>query len=190
MDPQELLTSQMLVTQAQQGDDGAVDALYQRYIKRVESWAHGRLPRKARGPLDTHVFAHDVLVTVLLRLPELRNELERSFKSYVRNAVFNQLAKTTRAAAKAPETDDVTEIDVPRDGNALEDLLQQEFGEALQRAVDRLDERHRALLTLRFVEDLPYAEVAQQADLPSPDAARMAVSRACDRLREDLQTLA
>jgi RNA polymerase sigma-70 factor (ECF subfamily) len=55
-----------------------------------------------------------------------------------------------------------------------------------ERALARLDEDDRALVLARVEMDLDYAAVAVSCGKPSPDAARMAVTRALVRLAKEM----
>src|SRR5580765_6720315 len=58
LDPE---TSFELVRRARNGDDAALNDLFERYSKRLRIWAHGRLPFWARGPADTQDVVQDTL---------------------------------------------------------------------------------------------------------------------------------
>lgn len=60
--------------------------------------------------------------------------------------------------------------------------------EALNIALERLDERSRELVLLRFIEEMPYAEVAAVAGITEA-AARAKVFRALRNLRKTLESL-
>jgi RNA polymerase sigma-70 factor (ECF subfamily) len=47
------LSTLALLGRASGGDDKARGALYDRYLPRLRRWAKGRIPRKARGLVDT-----------------------------------------------------------------------------------------------------------------------------------------
>ena len=52
------------------------------------------------------------------------------------------------------------------------------------RAYDTLNQTDKLLLKLRLGAELRFAEIAEELDLPSPDAARMRVNRALARVAE------
>ena len=60
--------SLVLVLRAREGDEAALNDLMARYWPRLQRWAHGRLPRSARGALDTHDLVQDTLTNVVQHL--------------------------------------------------------------------------------------------------------------------------
>ncbi|MEP7026201.1 MAG: SigE family RNA polymerase sigma factor [Actinomycetota bacterium] len=64
-----------------------------------------------------------------------------------------------------------------------------ELGEALRRAVDRLPERMRAAVLLRYYEDMSEAEIASALGV-SAGTVKSTVSRAMAKLRIDAELLA
>jgi RNA polymerase sigma-70 factor (ECF subfamily) len=65
-------------------------------------------------------------------------------------------------------------------------LMRRETEEMVQAAVERLPERYRAVIELRYWEKLPFEEVAQRMEISS-DAARQLWRRAIERLRRELK---
>jgi hypothetical protein len=65
--PKELstLSTLVLLNRASGGDERARNALYSRYLPRLQRWARGRLPHKARGLVDTDDLVQDTLLRTL-----------------------------------------------------------------------------------------------------------------------------
>ena len=62
--------------------------------------------------------------------------------------------------------------------------MEREQAEELQRALERLPEDYREVITLRYLEELPFEEIGQRMSR-SADAARKLWSRAMERLRQE-----
>ena len=58
---QNLVSTAHLLVQARSGDRTALEALYLRYLPRLQRWARARLPRRARGVLETNDVVQDAL---------------------------------------------------------------------------------------------------------------------------------
>ena len=61
------LSTLVLLDRAKQGDGEARDALYHRYLPRLQRWARGRLPIYARGALETDDLVQETLLKTLAR---------------------------------------------------------------------------------------------------------------------------
>ena len=57
-----------LLERAHAGDDGALEALFARYLKPLQRWASGRLPRWARSAADTHDLVQDTLLNAFRKI--------------------------------------------------------------------------------------------------------------------------
>src|SRR5690349_24653258 len=57
-----------LLAMARTGDDGARDQLAARYLPVLRRWAHGRLPARARGLVDTDDLVNETMLHALDRV--------------------------------------------------------------------------------------------------------------------------
>ena len=181
MEPEDLFDTHGLVRNARDGDARAIELLYRRYIDRVETWARGRVPLRARDLHDTQSVAHDVLVRSLLGVVDGDEGIRTSFRAYVRRALRNRLADLGRGTRPLH-----AELDADLPENApseLECLLEREFEAFVRCRIDELPGASRELLVLRFELELGYAELARRLSLESADAARMRVNRVLTQLR-------
>ncbi|MGW4639212.1 SigE family RNA polymerase sigma factor [Sphaerisporangium sp. NPDC004334] len=125
---------------------------------------------------DQHA-AEDLLQTVLARAAARWSRIDDP-EPYVRRAMYRQQVSWWRGASRRRET---VVADLPeqagRDDTHLADTKL-----ILRRALARLTARQRAVLVLRYFEDLPEAEVAQIMGC-SVGTVRSTVHRSIARLR-------
>ncbi|NUW46310.1 SigE family RNA polymerase sigma factor [Nonomuraea rhodomycinica] len=132
-------------------------------------------------PLD----AEDLLQNALTRtyLAWERIEDRGSLDGYVRRAMVNiNISQWRRRKVEEYPSDELPEVAVePHDSHGA-------YGEAherLERALDRLPERMRAAIVLRYYEDLSEPEVARLLGI-SIGTVKSTVSRAMAKLRNEL----
>ncbi|AOT59961.1 MULTISPECIES: SigE family RNA polymerase sigma factor [Streptomyces] len=148
---------------------------------------------RARGPLLLRTArsltanpsdAEDLLQTALAKTYVAWERIEdhRALDGYVRRALVNTRTSQWRkrkvdefACEELPEPHGVPEPD-PAERQALHD--------AMWRAVMRLPDRQRAMVVLRYYEDLSEAQTAAVLGV-SVGTVKSAVSRALGKLRDD-----
>jgi RNA polymerase sigma-70 factor (ECF subfamily) len=174
-----------LVERACQGDERALNDLCERYLPRLQRWAHGRLPVWARGPLDTHDLVQEALARTAHRIRAFEPHHKGAFQAYVRQALLNQVRDQVRRAGRRPTTHLDPEA-VSSDPSPLEAAIGREALERYEAALDRLKPADRNAIILRVELGCPLAEVAEALDKPSLAAAHMAVTRALVRLAAEM----
>ena len=177
-----------LVERACQGDEQALNDLCERYIPRLQRWAHGRLPDCARGPLDTRDLVQEALARTAPHIRDFEPHHKGAFQAYVRKALLNQVRDQIRRAGRRPTTD----LDYEKassEPSPLELAIGRQAVERYEAALERLTPTDRSAIILRVELGCSMAEVAEALDKPSFDAARMAVSRALVRLAAEMSRL-
>jgi len=99
---------------------------------------------------------------------------------YARRTVVNACFRMARQRGREPATDPLPERDVAGPEGRLEQL-------DLMQALAGLPPKARAVIALRFLDDLPVAEVAHLLDLPE-GTIKSQTARALDRLQAVLTT--
>ena len=94
-------SSMVLLERYRRGETAAREELIQRYWPRLERWARGRLPSRARDLYDTVDVVQDTFVAVLGRLEDFEPENQASLQAYLRTAVLNRI----RTLARRPRRD-------------------------------------------------------------------------------------
>lgn len=175
-----------LLTRAQAGDAQALDDLFARYLPNLRKWASGRLPRWARDVADTPDLVQEVLLETFKRIEGFEHRGEGALRAYLRQAVMNRIRDELRRAGRHPKRVEFDEKLPDRGLSPLEAAVGIQAIEQYEAALQRLSEGDRELVIARVEMGMTYAELAAATGKPSPNAARMAVSRALLRLAEDL----
>lgn len=187
LEPLTAETTVELLRLAKDGDQEAVDRLFQRCIPALRRWARGRLPQSARGMLETSDVVQDAVMSAMRHLDAFEARHQGALQAYLRQAVMNRIVDVIRQHQRRPA------------GTALPDDLKDEATSALERAIgaenmaryegalQRLKTADREAIIGRLEMQYSYEELATALDKPTPDAARMAVTRAMKRLADEMQ---
>lgn len=171
-----------LVIRARAGDRLAVEALLQRCLPALTRWAHGRLPPAARGSLDTGDLVQEAALHALKRLDVFEPRHVGAMQAYLRMSVINRIRDEVRRVSRHPAAAPLPD-EHPGDGTSpLEAAIKAESYERYRQALEALKPRDREIIVARVEVQWSLAEIAQRFGLRTADAARMAVSRALQRL--------
>lgn len=171
-----------LLGDAKSGSSRAIALLYERYRPPLQRWARGRLPRWARDLTDTDDLVQDTLLKTLHRLNDFEYERTGAFLSYLRQGVMNRVRDEIRRVARHPPATETASALHAHDPSPVEELIGKETLERFEAALAALKPADQEAAIARIELGLDYAQIAQLLGKPSPDAARMAVSRALVRL--------
>ena len=175
-----------LVFRARDGDRLAVEALLQRCLPDLKRWAHGRLPASARGSLDTSDLVQETVLHVLRRLDHFEPRHVGAMQAYLRMSVINRIRDEVRKVSRHPSSVELP-VDLVSDRTSpLEVAVQAEAYQHYRDALGDLNARDRELVVARVEAQWSVAEIAKRFEMPTPDAARMAVGRALKRLTTKL----
>jgi RNA polymerase sigma factor (sigma-70 family) len=183
-----LTRSEDLVRRYQAGDDAALERLWARYLPRLRSWAHGRLPPAARSHTNTDDLVQDAFVRSLVHLRTFRPEGSGRLFAYFRTIVLNQIRDYARQVGRRPRQEELEiEEHVDQEPSALEQLIGAEVLDRYEAAIVTLSEEDQALI-LAFIElRCTDAELAELFEKPTANAARMARGRALARLAQAMK---
>ena len=182
-----------LLERARQGDTSAMDLLCRRYLPRLKRWASGRLPREARGLLETDDVVQDVLVKTVRRVEAFEPREGSSylgFHAYLRTALLNRIRDAARSARRLPEVVDLDD-QFPHDAGMLpiESAISREASDQYEAALARLKPQEREAVIMRLELGLSYEDIGDVLGKPTVNAARMTVVRALERLIRDMSVL-
>jgi RNA polymerase sigma factor (sigma-70 family) len=176
-----------LVIRAQTGDRQAVEALLQRCIPQLKRWAHGKLPAAARSTLDTGDLVQETVLHVLRRLDTFQPRHVGAMQAYLRQSVLNRIRDEVRRLGRHPASCELPDDMPSEEPSPLEQAVKAEAVSRYYEAVATLSLRDRQLIVARIEAQWSYDEIASHSNMPTPDAARMAVSRALRRLLDSLK---
>jgi RNA polymerase sigma-70 factor, ECF subfamily len=176
----------VLVERAKAGDRDALDGLVARYLPALRRWASGRLPRWTRDLLDTDDLVQETMIRALNRIDRFESRHEGALQAYLRQAVVNRIRDEIRRGKRSPVETALDDNAADHAASPLEIAIGAEAVECYEAALARLRPEEREAIVARIEMDGSYQDVARALGKPSPDAARMAVSRALLRLAEEM----
>jgi RNA polymerase sigma-70 factor (ECF subfamily) len=167
-----------LVARLQRGDRDAFTALVRRWEGPL-----ARIAYRITGRMDE---AEDVRQRVLLKLLEAPGAVRRPerFAAWLHRAVVNAALSSLRHGKRREGFRERLREHAPivDESHAHDPLVADEQARRLAAALDRLEPETRALLSLRFDEDLTFAEIAAAMGRPAT-TIKSRLARAVDRLR-------
>jgi RNA polymerase sigma-70 factor (ECF subfamily) len=181
-------TISVLVERARLGDSQAREQLAQRCIEALRRFASGRVPRTARARLDTDDLVQTAVMRAFERLHSFEHRGHGSFLAHLRTIVLNAIRdEARRLASRMPHQELVTALPVSGP-SPLEAAIGNDVVDAYESALTRLPAPQREAVILRLEMGYSYDEVADAVASPSPNAARMMVTRALVRLAQDMES--
>ena len=142
-----------LVALAQRGDADAFGELYARYQPEILRYLTHRLPdREQAEDLTQQVF-----VLAWQAVPRYQQR-GVPFKAWLYRMAHNQMVDYFRARR---QTTDLEGVEIPEEPEAERRVERQETYGELSRALTRLSEDHREVLTLRFLMEKSAREIGQ-----------------------------
>ena len=180
----ELESSLVLIERAQTGDAAALNQLLDRYRPRIVRWASGRLPGYARELTDTEDLVQDALVGTFKNFQTFECRGEWALQGYLRRAVLNRVREELRRLKDRPRREEMDDNVAARQLSPLEAAMGAETFARYNAALETLTEQEREGVIARLELGCSFQEIALLVDKPTPDAARMAVTRAIARVAE------
>lgn len=176
----------VLIDRFRAGDQAARDALFARYLPVLTRWAHGRLPSTARNLADTGDLVQVTLLRALSHVHGFESKREGAFLAYLRRGLVNGIRdQLRRAAVRAPSGLD-PEMLASSEPSPLESVMGAETLAAYEAALARLPEELQEAVLMRLEFGYTWPQIAQALGRPTPNAARMLVTRALARLAEEM----
>lgn len=173
------------VLRASHDDASALTALLQE-LPRLRRWARGRLPRWVRAAADTSDVLQDAIAGTLGRLDLFQSRSRLALAAYLRTAVRNRIADEHRRAVRwvcCDAADTLPDVQPTPYDHAVAAETRRRYLAALQ----KLGRRDRDLVVAHLELEYTHAQLACMIGR-SPNAARMALTRAMARLAERMAT--
>lgn len=168
-----------LIERAQHGDQEAVSALYEHYARSIFQYISYRV--------ETDAEAEDLTAEVFLRmvrgLPDY-NYTGAPLGAWLFRIAANQISDHHRQRAKMPSIQ-LAETHRSDAADPLAEAVKAEESARLRAALQTLSEDYQNVLVLRFMQELPHAEVATVMDR-SEAAVRVLQHRALKALETAL----
>ena len=165
-----------LVERAGRGDHDAFAVL--------ATAAAARLDSAARLILRDPELARDAVQNTLIRawrdLPGLRDP--DRFDAWLHRLLVNASLDEVRRRKRRPIEMEVTEIDQPASGDSSRELADRDL---VERALNRLEPEHRALVVLHYYLGYPLPDAASSLGISLP-AAKSRLHRAMQGLRRSM----
>ena len=180
-------TDQALVSRCLAGDAAALTTLVERY----QSDVFGACLRVTRDAEVAIELANTVFYKAYRNLHtyEPARPLKPWLLRIATNESLNHLRGQRREREHRAETSEESEVSlidlVPATDDPARDVLTAERAETVRAAVASLPDRYRALIVLRFFNDLSYNEIAEQLDIPT-NTVGVQLMRARNLLRRAL----
>src|SRR5688572_12032480 len=177
-----------LLRRARAGDADALNDLFRRHLPPLRRWARGRLPRWTRDLRDTEDLVQETLAQTLKRIDVFEPRHEGALQAYLRQALINRVRDEVRRLNRYPAAAGLDESDRFADPSAspLEEAIGKQALERYEAAMQRLKTEERDIIIARVEMQHSYQQIAAAHGKSSPDAARMAVTRALVRLAEEM----
>jgi RNA polymerase sigma-70 factor (ECF subfamily) len=176
-----------LLVLVRHGDKAALDRLLERCIPALRKWARGRLPPSARGMMDTVDLVQDTVLSAMRRLDAFEARHQGALQAYLRQAVMNRIRDIMRQRQRRPDQVPLPEQLADEQMSPLDRVIGSENVARYEAAVQRLAPADREAIVGRIELEYSYAELAVALNKPTPDAARVAVTRAMKRLADEMQ---
>jgi RNA polymerase sigma-70 factor (ECF subfamily) len=173
---------QELITQAQKGDEGAVTLLYETHVDAIFEYVRYRVDSKST--------AEDLTSEVFLRMVRgLANYQDQGvpLRAWLFRIAANLVIDHYRHSKKTDSSELLDDF-ASDDTDPFDRLAHSEDQLRLHVAIRALPEAYQDLLLLRFVENLPHAEIAKIMN-KSAAALRAMQYRALKALAEQFERL-
>jgi RNA polymerase sigma-70 factor (ECF subfamily) len=174
-------TDAELVARAQKGDEAAFEQLVRRHQRYVFNLAYRVLDDYA----EAEEVAQEAFVRVWRGLPGFRGQAQ--FTTWLYRIVYNLcLNRLPGLRRELLQIEPLEEVLVSSDPSPPELFAARELSAFLHAQLDRLPEKYRMVLTLRYLQHLSYAEIAAALELPM-GTVQTHLHRARRLLRERLR---
>jgi RNA polymerase sigma-70 factor, ECF subfamily len=168
------------VERAQAGEDEALGELFQEFRPEVL-----RLCTRMLGPADAEDSTNDTFQRAQHRLRTY--DSAQSFRRWLLSIAAHQCIDRLRRRSVEKRLFDPGESEMDdltgQSSSALDQLVQARQQSAVRDALDRLSDRHRAPLVLRYFAEFDYDTIGEELDLSRSQVASL-LFRAKQRLRE------
>ena len=192
-------TTMSLVHAAQEGDRGALEDLFTRYVPRVRQIVALRLGYRLNDFADGEDLVQEALLDIFQNLDRFEETNECTFRNWLAVCVANSVRQHFRKAGAKKRgggkvlrvgnfgTDDLGTVVFAGTGPSPSAIVRgRELAENVEEALLSMKEHHREVIVLRRVCGMTFADVARTMGFGKESTARKVFSRAIERLKEIL----
>ena len=176
-----------LLLKAKSGNADALNRLLARYLPRLRRWAGRRLPMALRTLLDSGDLVQEAIISALPHFKTLEIRTERALWAYLKQVVRYRIIDLNKRACRRPSRHELPEDTPVRGPSPLDAAIGAEALTRYRLAMETLTKEQFRAIVLRLELGLSYKEIAAELGKASPDAARMTVARAVERLAEKMR---
>jgi RNA polymerase sigma-70 factor, ECF subfamily len=181
------LTDEEIVQRVQQGENGLFELVFDRYYDRVERY----LRRCGVPERDLSDIASDVFVRAYQRVDQFRVGAGTSYAVYLfriaRNAAIDALRQRSRQPEEEWDEALGDRVSTSTD-NPEASALQADELSRIRRALKRLSDTDREIISLAYDRELSSKEIMQVMDKPSVTAVTTHLYKAIRRLRAHVES--
>ena len=174
-----------VLERARSGDETAGRLLFERALPAVRRWAHGRLPRYARGSDDTEDIVQHAFLNTLGNIKRFQHRTVGGLQAYLRQAVINRvrdlIRRSMRRGVKVDEPPERTDWSP----SPLEAAIMRQQLDRFLAALAKLRPSDRQVIVWRIELGYSAEEIAVMLGKSTP-AAGMTITRAIARLAKEL----
>ena len=180
-------TSVELIRLAREGDQDALDALFERHFPPLRRWAHGRLPRWVRNIAETADLVQDAMFNAFRRIDAVEVKRKGALRAYLRQSIQNRIRDEFRSFGRRARHEPIDTAVPSADASPLERALDAETREQYLAALRELRPADQELIVGRLELEYSYEQLAAATGRRNADAVRVAVRRALLRLAERMR---
>ena len=183
-------TSVELIRLARDGDQEALDELFERHFPPLRRWAHGRLPQWVRNIAETADLVQDAMFNAFRRIDAVEIRRKGALTAYLRQSIQNRIRDEFRSFARRKPHDSIDRELMAEERSPLDHLLDAETRARYESALRQLRPRDQELIVGRLELEYSYEQLAAATGRRNVDAVRIALRRAVLRLAEGMQDAA
>jgi len=190
---QEVALDQLLISRFKNGDAAAFDEMVSRHWNHIYNMVHNLL----RNPQDAEEVTQDAFIRAHRGLKNFRGD--SAFSTWLYQIATNlarnrywywwRRKRDQTASLDQPlnaDTDTPLSEIIPADADAPDEItVSQEFVAQISVGMEKLNAKHREILILRNIKNLPYEDIADILHL-SVGTVKSRIARARESLREKM----
>jgi RNA polymerase sigma-70 factor, ECF subfamily len=178
-----------LLIRARDGEDRALNQLFERYEPVLRRWAHGRLSAAMRDLRDTDDLVQETLIQAFTHLEQFEYRWEGAFLAYLRMILWNQIRQAARKSKVRPHGEPIADRHIDSGQTPLEIIIWTEMMEHYETALLELSVDQREAVIMRIEFGHSYESIARELARPSANSVRMLIVRALARVARSMELM-